>query len=257
MASNVVRAFPAAMPPQPSQQDWMWDGANWVWCGCPPSPCPPMPSPPPCPPSGFPTPCPPWFPPPAAQAPWYPGANGGVSFSATPPVNPVRGHFWWDGTTLHLFDGAAWVDVGGGGSGAKGVVDGSVAAPGQIGELITYTFSQPFAVSPSNQTFSVSGMVVPPGDWDIWAWGACNVYVQTVEFYSTTVPTGMSSELEAYDSAVILGGTGTVQVSARVVSPTVRGTFSVATPIPITLLVQQTVGSAGTFTLNMSARRVR
>lgn len=125
MSNNVVRAFPMAAPPQPSQQDWVWDGANW----CPPS-CPPpsagcWPTPPPCPPSGFPTPCPPWFPPPAGQAPWYPGANGGVSFSATPPVNPIRGNFWWDGVMLHLFDGAAWVNIGPGGGTSGGAVVGT------------------------------------------------------------------------------------------------------------------------------------
>lgn len=139
MASNVVRMSPSAMPPQPSQQDWVWDGANWVWGGCPPFPCPP--TPPPCPPAGFPTPCPPWFPPPAAQAPWYPGANGGVSFSATPPVNPVRGHFWWNGTTLQLFDGAVWVNIGpgsgsgtGGGSGAA-IVSATAPANPALGAL--------------------------------------------------------------------------------------------------------------------------
>lgn len=92
----------------PAQQDgWMWDGANWV-CG---EPCPP-PGPPPCPPPGWPQPCPPFYPPPSNQAPWYPGANGGVSFSQTAPPNPVRGHFWYDGHVLWMFDGAAWVDVG-------------------------------------------------------------------------------------------------------------------------------------------------
>lgn len=111
MGSN-VRAFPMS---QPAQQDWFWDGSQW----CPPCGGLPAPVPPPCPPPSFPTPCPPWFPPPAAQAPWYPGASGGVSFSSTPPVNPVRGNFWWDGVLLHMFDGAAWVDIGpetGGGS---------------------------------------------------------------------------------------------------------------------------------------------
>lgn len=108
MAAN-LRAVPQVMPPSPQQQNWMWDGTNWV-CGC--DGLNPAPTPPPCPPPGWPTPCPPWFPPPAGQAPWYPGANGGVSFSATPPANPTRGNFWWDGTILHLFDGAAWVDIG-------------------------------------------------------------------------------------------------------------------------------------------------
>lgn len=116
MASN-VRAFPQIIPPQPSQQGWTWNGSSWVWdCDdqCPPpgGGCWPQPPPFPCPPTGFPTPCPPWFPPPAAQAPWYPGANGGVTFSATAPINPIRGNLWWDGTMFRLFDGAAWVDIG-------------------------------------------------------------------------------------------------------------------------------------------------
>lgn len=116
MASN-LRVVPQSMPPSAQQQDWFWNGTNWV-CGC--DGLNPAPTPPPCPPPGWPTPCPPWFPPPAGQAPWYPGANGGVSFSATPPANPIRGNFWWDGTMLHLFDGAAWVNIGPGASGSPG-----------------------------------------------------------------------------------------------------------------------------------------
>lgn len=57
---------------------------------------------------------PPWFGP--SQPPWYPGANAGVTFSLTAPINVIRGHFWWDGNTLHMFDGAAWVIIGGDGS---------------------------------------------------------------------------------------------------------------------------------------------
>lgn len=48
----------------------------------------------------------PWFGPPTP--PWYPGANAGVSFSLTAPPSPCPGHFWWDGTTLWLWDGVAW-----------------------------------------------------------------------------------------------------------------------------------------------------
>jgi hypothetical protein len=48
--------------------------------------------------------------------PWYPGANAGVSFGTTAPSNPVRGHFWWNGLTLFMFDGAAWVSTAGGGT---------------------------------------------------------------------------------------------------------------------------------------------
>lgn len=116
--SRSVVPFPSQAP---SQQGWVWNGTNWCWDPDDPCNCP-------CPPSGFPTPCPPWFPPPAGQAPWYPGANGGVSFSASPPVNPIRGNFWWDGTMLHLFDGAAWVNIGPSPGGSGTVVSTSPPA---------------------------------------------------------------------------------------------------------------------------------
>lgn len=85
-------------PPFVGQTDgnWTWDGSRWVCnSGCDDG--------------GFPPFGPPVFSGPAGQPPWYPGANGGVSFGQTFPANPVRGHLFYDGTTLWLFDGAAWV----------------------------------------------------------------------------------------------------------------------------------------------------
>jgi hypothetical protein len=101
MASNVVTSHQWG-PPTVGTRDgnWVWDGSNWV---CSPDCSPPVS----CPPFG-----PPVFSGPVGQPPWYPGANGGVSFGATAPPNPVRGHMWWDGTTFWLFDGAAWVGIG-------------------------------------------------------------------------------------------------------------------------------------------------
>jgi hypothetical protein len=100
-------------PPVGTQQSgWVWDGSNWVCdpdCGNG---------------SGFPPFGPPVFSGPTQQPPWYPGANGGVSFGATAPANPVRGHQWWNGTTFYLFDGAAWVPIGGTGAGG-GAATGS------------------------------------------------------------------------------------------------------------------------------------
>lgn len=97
--------------------NWIWDGTRWVCdpdCDQPPQPCPPFSV---LQPGGRHH--SPFFPPPVTQPPWYPGANGGVSFSppGQPPPNPIRGAFWWDGTSLWVFDGAAW-DVVGAGSGA-------------------------------------------------------------------------------------------------------------------------------------------
>lgn len=117
MASNITR-MPRQQMMQPSPQSgWWWDGSNWVCGDCDNGG------------GGDLSPFPPAFSGPAQQPPWYPGANGGVSFGTNAPQNPVRGHFWWDGATLWIFDGAAWVDSstgvvfpggGGGSSGASG-----------------------------------------------------------------------------------------------------------------------------------------
>jgi hypothetical protein len=112
--NNIVRSRGSG--PVVGQRDgnWIWNGSNWV---CDPD----------CddgngsfPPFG-----PPVFSGPTGQPPWYPGANGGVSFGATAPPNPVRGHMWWDGKTFWLFDGAAWVPL----SGATSVTPPSGTAP--------------------------------------------------------------------------------------------------------------------------------
>jgi hypothetical protein len=104
-----------------------WDDDGWGGGGC--APCPPAPCPPqactaqPCPPVACPPCPPPWFGPP--RPPWYPGASGGVSFGTTPPQFPIRGHFWWDGATLHMWDGVEWETIGPA-SGADAPVDGKV-----------------------------------------------------------------------------------------------------------------------------------
>jgi hypothetical protein len=103
----------------------VWDGSQWICSPCDDGSAPPFP----CPPPGFPPPgCPPWFSG-MNSPPWYPGANAGVSFGTVAPPNPVRGHFWWDGVTLWLFDGAAWEAIGGSGSSAGGATPPSTTAP--------------------------------------------------------------------------------------------------------------------------------
>lgn len=93
--NNVVPMH--ASPSEVVPEDWQWDGSKWV-CSAPGHrPIPPWG------PWG-----PPWFGP--QEPPWYPGANGGVTFSRTEPKHPIRGHFWFNGTTLNLFDGAGWIE---------------------------------------------------------------------------------------------------------------------------------------------------
>lgn len=87
---------------------------------------------------------PPWgpFPPPyygPQQPPWYPGANAGVTFSLEAPANVIRGHFWWNGASLQMFDGVAWVMIGG---------NGTLIPPGGG--------TTPSPVSTTTQVFSIS-----------------------------------------------------------------------------------------------------
>lgn len=262
----------------PQQSDWTWDGSNWV-CGCDGS----VPIPPPCPPSGFPTPCPPWFPPPAGQAPWYPGANGGVSFSATPPANPIRGNFWWDGSMLHLFDGAAWVDIGPGSGGGTvvgtsppsnpavgatwwngtafqvwdggswkpsygiGVTDGSNAAAGQVGEFVAFTQGV------SSTTTSTAQLIVMgslnPGDWDCSAnCGSFSVAMSQVEMYLSPAPAGFTNGMTGFNVGGLAGTNWMSTTQAR-------ASLTAVTSIQFHLiLVSATVGTAS---VTFSARRRR
>lgn len=137
--------------------DWVWDGARWV---CDPDDF-PQPCPPQCPPNIV---TPAFFPPPVfsgptAQPPWYPGANGGVSFGQTAPPNPTRGHFWWNGVILQMFDGAAWVQISG--------VSGAPGTPGAAGAGVTViSTTQP--PNPQTGSFWWDGMVLRL--WNGTAW---------------------------------------------------------------------------------------
>ena len=178
MANNITRmprggpvsAVPrAAVAPQswsgqpsPQSSGWVWDGTNWVCGPCDDGSAPPFPF---CPPPGFPPPgCPPWF---SGQnsPPWYPGANAGVSFGSTPPPNPVRGHFWWNGITLFMFDGAVWEPVGG------------VSGGGQTPPSAT----APANPVPGQQWFNGATLFV----WDGNAWIPVS---QTQTFIQATAP---------------------------------------------------------------------
>lgn len=144
MANTVTRLQTAPPVKQqqagvPAQQDWWWDGQGWQ-CGCGDGNFP-------FPPGGF-------YPPPGGQPPWYPGANGGVSFSPTAPPNPIRGAFWWDGFALWLFDGAAWVQVGGSGQVMGSNLNFAITAPTQLPvNTVTWTIV-PFTTSPTIDTFN-------------------------------------------------------------------------------------------------------
>jgi hypothetical protein len=243
-------------PPVPAQSgNWVFDPGSGQWV-CSPD-CSGD--------GGFPPFGPPVFSGPTQQPPWYPGANGGVSFGATPPPNPVRGHMFWDGTVFWLFDGAAWVNIGGLATPIKGVVDGSLAAPGYVGEVLRNTYTANItAVAGQNTTAVFVALNLTPGDWDVQG---------RIVFEDITAANQFNfMELELDSSSGTIGNSGLVGLYAPF-GPVSGGGGSLSqfyistnvfqasnkTPILVsgTVTVQSTTTPTATFSVLTAARRVR
>jgi hypothetical protein len=222
--------------------NWIWNGSNWV---CDPD-CSGD--------SGFPPFGPPVFSGPTAQPPWYPGANGGISFGQSFPPNPVRGHLFWDGTTFWLFDGAAWVSIAGQGAAIKGVVDGSNAAPGFVGEFLNLSSTIPYAGYPTTTSVTVSTLIVPPGDWNLWASAEYSVPIGFLGFNLQALPAGIFGDIRGQ-----VGATAPTASFSGVQGSATRGNFTVPTLLAFNVnVIQGTTGlTAGSMILTVCGRRAR
>jgi hypothetical protein len=160
--NNIVRA--RGSMPTVGQRDgnWIWNGSNWI---CDPD-CDGD--------NGFPPFGPPVFSGPTNQPPWYPGANGGVSFGAVAPPNPVRGHLWWNGVTFSLFDGATWVPIGGSGAGggtATGSTPPASPFPGQMwfnGSVLFVWDGTAWVPTSTTRSFVQATAPPAPNPGDLW-----------------------------------------------------------------------------------------
>lgn len=165
-------------------------------------------------------------PPPQGQPPWYPGANGGVSFGTVEPANPIRGHLWWDGTYLWLFDGRNWVTDATTKADIEALMkeiynddpeafrppvvrDGSLAAPFTVGEVWSATATGTWSGGGSNSVAPLVNMVVaqpalPAGDWDVqWQiilphMNASNGVSCALVRLPTPLPAGCLNNMENY-----------------------------------------------------------
>jgi hypothetical protein len=208
-----------------------WDNDGW-WGGgcapCPPAPCPPPPvcTAQPCPPVAMPPCPPPWFGPP--RPPWYPGATGGVSFGTTAPQFPIRGHFWWDGALLHMWDGVEWETIGptppsAGGTGIpEAPIDGQnylrqngawVVAP--VSALV-FGMTQPSSITLTASTWSQLPYSATPGidiqnGWDApthrFIAKKAGVYLFVMREYSLATTGTVAIELFKNDSGTHNTGT--------------------------------------------------
>ena len=132
-----------------------------------------------------------------------------------------------------------------------GVTNGAAAQPGQVGEFVA--FSQSVAYPTTSQNVPVTMGVLPPGDWDIWAFGNTSTLVSDFAFVLNPVPAGVSNDLETLIVPF------TAAEALELVSTTAQALISVPT-----LFVFQVgtngVGagsSAGTATITFNARRRR
>ena len=100
------------------------------------------------------------------------------------PDNPTLNQVFTAGAQTWVYDGAKWVAYGvaqgiylplSGGKltgalnpagGLIGVIDGSSAAPGMVGEVLTA--NGPVTALPNATWTTVKSMNLTPGDWDVW-----------------------------------------------------------------------------------------
>lgn len=185
--------------------DWIWNGQAWV-CDPDCDPCPPQVNP--VTPAFFP---PPVFSGPTAQPPWYPGANGGVSFGQVGnfPPNPTRGHLFFDGKTMWLFDGAEWVGIG-----AAGTTGGSGGTtPGTVPPSVTISATAPGNPVPGMQWWDGSTLRMWDGtQWKVIGPGAALGPVPTTTVVFSVVQSGFFTAPTAWDVLTI---TATPQIDTE------------------------------------------
>jgi hypothetical protein len=140
----------------------------------------------------------------------------------------------------------------------QGVTDGSNALPGNIGEFMTATGTYAYAANPAISIGSISPIVLPPGDWHVWASMGFSTAVGGAEFYLSPQPAGTSDNMGATDQFV----SPTTQSFSyvRLISAAISGNFTVPTLMPFYVKIDQSTATgltAGTASLLIGARRMR
>lgn len=174
---------------------------------------------------------PPWFGP--QQPPWYPGANAGVTFSLTAPINVIRGHFWWDGNVLHMFDGVAWVVIGG-----SGAIDGGGGGGSSGAGTVIINASQPSNPATGAQWWNGTQLQVWDGTkWNVIGPGSAAGVGTTTKVFSLSAGTSVSGVGPSSAVAAIVGFTTLPSVDTQTaydattkkITPKVAGNYMVFT----------------------------
>lgn len=138
-----------------------------------------------------------------------------------------------------------------------GVVDGSDAAPGEVGEFMTASVEFAYGAGGAgglvtNGTIDLINM--PPGDWDFTISATFSTTIGSALFFLSPLPTGMSN--------IMIGGDGNFGPMASegvaIIGQSARGSFAVTTLLAFSVEVFQVInGAAGNMNLVIDARRRR
>lgn len=137
-----------------------------------------------------------------------------------------------------------------------GVTDGSDAAPGEVGEFLTFSATGNYQAGAISDVILPVG-IIPPGDWSLSAQCQFNTFVGVVWFTVEPTPPGTSAGLAAAMSAITEGG---AEELVLLNTMSARGSYSVPTLMAFHINVNQTMLAglpAGQVTLTLNARRVR
>ena len=142
-----------------------------------------------------------------------------ITVGANPPLAPTAGALWWDSNGAQLYiwytDGSSsqWVpsvnQLGGNFQPLTGVTDGSDAAAGQIGEVISNVITT-VVVLTTGVTSVVGQINLTPGDWDVCG----EVWVNVVGASLTFAVASINQAGQGMAAAPILTGARTQVVPA-------------------------------------------
>jgi hypothetical protein len=139
-----------------------------------------------------------------------------------------------------------------------GVVDGSDAAPGEVGEFLTaeksFTYAA-FAAGGTTSTGQIELINMPPGDWDMTISSSYSGLITGSLFFLNPQPTGVSNAMFGLNTNFTMAG----EEEVIIIGQSARGSFAVNTLLSFEVQVYQgTAGlTGGTMDLRIECRRRR
>ena len=164
-----------------------------------------------------------------------------ITVGTSQPSNAEIGEFWYNPTTGHLllWNGTAWVSTV---YRIPGVVDGSEAQPGEVGEVIEAAGTPFWMTSGTSQRMAT--LNVPPGSWSIWAAGRfVSDPTNTAQYCSMVINLDQSPSNSLRGTRGVTAAGGVLQGSYGLESH--GGMLNVTTTTPVYLMGYSVSGGGG------------